>query len=390
MQLVEQHFINKKDNRFKEIDELSFKSKNLYNRALYLQNQSYQEHKVYINYNELDKLLQQEECYKQLPAKVSQQVLLNLHRNWLSYFEALKTYQKDNSKFKACPRPPKYKNKTDGRNVVIYTKQAIGKNNKLSKTEVEVNTSKKPDQIRIIPKRFGYMIEVVHTQEKVKLKQDKNKASIDLGLNNLISITSNCAKALIVNGRILKSINQYCNKLLSKNPSEKKRIQILKKHYFRSKNYLHHSSKTVLNYCLKNNITEVVIGYNEGWKESINCWKKDVKQNQKMVAFHQLLQMLKYKFELYGINVLETEESYTSQSSYYDNDPLPKYKDSVIPEFSGKRVKRGLYKLKDRSKINADLNGSLNIGRKVIHDYVVDRSLVARPLRVNPLKNLFL
>lgn len=112
MQLVEQHFINKKDKRFKEIDQLSFKSKNLYNRALYLQNQSYQEHKVYINYNELDKLLQQEECYKQLPAKVSQQVLLNLHRNWLSYFEALKTYQKDNSKFKACPRPPRIQKQT--------------------------------------------------------------------------------------------------------------------------------------------------------------------------------------------------------------------------------------------------------------------------------------
>lgn len=387
MQLVEQHFMNKKHKDFKEIDELSFKSKNLYNRALYLQNEIYQKHKIYVNYNELDKLIQKEDCYKQLPAKISQQILLNLHRNWLSFFEALKSYQKDNSKFNGCPKPPKYKNKKDGRNILIYTKQAIGKNNKLSKTNVEVNTNKEFDQIRIIPKRFGYIVEVIYKKEELKLKKNKNKASIDLGLNNLISITSNCANALIVNGRILKSINQYFNKLLSKNLSEKKRIQVLKKHYFRSKNYLHHSSKTVLNYCLKYNITEVVVGYNEGWKESINHWKKDVKQNQKMVAFYELLQMIKYKLELNGIKFIQTEESYTSQASYYDNDLLPVYGDKNIPEFSGKRVKRGLYKLKDGSMINADLNGSLNIGRKVIHDYVVDRSLVARPIRINPLRD---
>lgn len=119
----------------------------------------------------------------------------------------------------------------------------------------------------------------------MKLKQNKNKASIDLGLNNLISITSNCAKALIVNGRILKSINQYCNKLLSKNPSEKKRIQILTTFILVLNNYLHHSSKTVLNYCLKNNITEVVIGYNEGWKESINCWKNMLNKTKRWLRF---------------------------------------------------------------------------------------------------------
>lgn len=390
MQLTEQHFINKNHKDFNEIDQLSFYSKNLYNRALYLQNQAYQNSKLYVNYNELDKLLQKEDCYKQLPAKVSQQTLLNLHRNWLSFFEALKAYQVDKTKFNECPQPPKYKNKKDGRHVVVYTKQAVGKNNKLSKTSIEIKTSKDFDQVRIVPKRFGYMIEVVYTKEKLKLRKNKNKASVDLGLNNLISITSNCANALIVNGRILKSINQQCNRLLSKNLSEKKRIQVLKKHYFRSKNYLHHSTKTTLNYCLKHKISEVVIGYNQGWKESINKWRKDVKQNQKMVAFYELLQMLKYKLELHGINVIETEESYTSQSSYFDNDPLPKYGDSEIPVFSGKRVKRGLYKLKDGSFVNSDLNGSLNIGRKVIHEYVVDRSLVARPLKVNPLKNQLL
>jgi len=391
MQLVEKHFVNLK--HAKEIDLLAFKSKNLYNRSLYEQNQHYELTGDYLNYNALDKIMQEHESYKELPAKVSQQVLLNLHRNWLSYFEALKSYAKDPSKFEQCPCKPKYKHKTEGRNVLIYTKQAITKNNILSKTNIKINTTKDIQQVRITKKRFGYFIEVIYEQKEQKQRKNKSVASIDLGVNNLISITSNCAKALIINGRILKSINQYYNKTLAnanKNLSEKKRIQLLKKHYFRVQNYLHHSSSCTVKYCLNNNITHVIIGYNEGWKESANKFRKDTKQNMKYIPFLTLVHQLKYKLALVGIKVTLTEESYTSKASYFDNDPLPKYEknngESHEIKFSGKRVKRGLYRCKDKSLINADINGSLNIARKVIDNYVVNRSLVARPLKVNPLR----
>lgn len=390
MLISERHFVNQKNIDFNTIDQLAFKSKNIYNKALYLQNQHYLNHKIYINYNELDKLMQKEECYKQLPAKVSQQVLLNLHRNWLSFFKALESYKKNPSKFNAPPTPPKYKNKKDGRNLLVYTKQAISKQNILSKTTIKINTKKNIKEVRIINKRFGYFIEVLYEKEELKTKKNNNKASIDLGLNNLISMSSNCANALIVNGRILKSINQHCNKLLSFNPNRKLRNEILKKHYFRVKNYLHQSTSLIIKYLLKHNITEVIIGYNEGWKEGINHWKKSIKQNQKMIPYLELVKMIEYKCKLQGIDVVLTEESYTSQSSYYDNDPLPKYGDNNIPKFSGKRIKRGLYRSKDGFLLNADINGSLNIGRKVIHNYRVDRSLVARPLKLNPLKTFLI
>jgi putative transposase len=321
-----------------------------------------------------------------LPAKVSQQILLNLHRNWLSFFESLKSFKSNPEKFKEKPKPPKYKHKINGRNLLIYTKQAITKLNILSKTNIKINTKQNIQEVRIINKRFGYFIEVIYERNELKVKKNDKKAAIDLGLNNLITITSNCANALIINGRILKSINQYCNKMLAKPLGEKRRAEVLKKHYFRVKNYLHQSTSCLIKYLLKNNITKVVIGYNEQWKESINKWSKVVKQNQKMIPFLDLVNILTYKLKLNGINVILTEESYTSQSSYFDNDLLPCYGDKNIPEFSGKRVKRGLYKTKDGFLLNADINGSLNIGRKVIHDYLVDRSLVARPLKVNPLK----
>jgi len=127
MQLVEQHVINRKDPRFEVIDAAAFASKNLYNVALYAIRQAYIFEGRYLSYNEMDKRMQQHEAYKALPAKVSQQILMVLDRNWTSFREARKAYEEDPSKFTGRPKLPKYKHKTEGRNILVYTIQAISK-----------------------------------------------------------------------------------------------------------------------------------------------------------------------------------------------------------------------------------------------------------------------
>src|SRR6266700_6458717 len=127
MQLVEQHVIDKRDPRYSVIDQAAFKSKNLYNAALYETRQSFIHQGIYLNYNEMDRRMQSHEAYKALPAKVSQQILMVLEKNWKSFFETLEAYEEDPAKFTGHPRLPKYKHKTEGRNILIYTIQAISK-----------------------------------------------------------------------------------------------------------------------------------------------------------------------------------------------------------------------------------------------------------------------
>jgi IS605 OrfB family transposase len=319
--------------------------------------------------------MQKEECYQELPRKISQQTLMMLDRNWRSFFNANKEFKKNPNKFQAMPRPPRYLHKQNGRFPLIYTKQAINKGNKLSGTNITINTNKDYKEIRVVCKKFGFIIEVIYEKEEKKCKNNENHAHIDIGLNNLVTITSNLNSPILVNGRIAKSFNQYANKLLSRAKSDKKIKQILKKRYFRIENYFHKVSNFIVNYLLKNNISKLVIGYNELWKQKI---KSRNNQNFQYLPFLNLINKICYKCELAGINVIMTEESYTSKASFLDNDPL----DGSL--LSGKRLKRGLYKSKDGTLINADVNGSFNIGRKVFN-FTVDRSLVARPLKVMPL-----
>src|SRR5438105_942676 len=127
MQLVEQHVISRNDPRFAVIDEAAFKSKNLYNAANYEIRQSFIHDDAYLNYHEIQRRMQSHEAYKALPAKVSQQILMLLHHNWTSFFEAREAYKEDPSKFTGRPRLPKYKHKTEGRNILVYTVQALSK-----------------------------------------------------------------------------------------------------------------------------------------------------------------------------------------------------------------------------------------------------------------------
>jgi IS605 OrfB family transposase len=409
MQLVEQHIIDRNDPRYSVVDEAAFKSKNLYNAALYEIRQSFIHEGKYLNYNEVQRRMQSHEAYKALPAKVSQQILMVLDRNWKSFFEALEAYNEDPSKFLGRPKLPKYKHKTEGRNILVYTIQAISKRGlkrgliQPSMLAIEVQTKQRDiDQVRIVPRKGFYVVEVVYGRE---VKQaDVNPAyyaGIDIGMNNLVALTSNKPhfKSILVNGRPVKSINQFYNKRkadlqkqLGHTGITKRMERMTNKRNRRIDHYMHTASKRIIDILVKEGIGTLCIGKNDAWKQNSEMSKR-TNQNFVQIPHARFISMLTYKAELVGITVKVTEESYTSKASLLDLDPLPVWNESDEKHtFSGKRVKRGLYRASDGRTINADINGSGNIIRKVAPDAFGRRavedgkevlaSLVVHPVRI--------
>jgi putative transposase len=386
MQLAERHIIKSTEHRFAEIDELAFKSKNLYNAANYVIRQSFTYGWGYINYNEMNRLMKYHQAYKALPAKVSQQILMILDKNWKSFFEAVKAYKADSSKFSGRPKRPLYKDKAKGRNILIYTIQAISSKQlkkgiiKLSGTEILINTQVNPDlicQVRLVPKCDSYVIEVIYDEPESTVSNDLWAASIDLGLNNLVALTSNQPGfiPLLINGRPLKSINQFYNKRSSHLQSQLKgsrksspRIQRLTRcRHQKVDNYLHHTSRLIVDYLVAKQIGTLVIGKNAQWKTEIDLGKQ-TNQNFVSIPHARLIEMLEYKARLVGVKVIVQEESYTSKSNFLNLDPIPVYGHTGADDmvFSGKRIKRGLYKTSVGQLINSDVNGAYNILRKAI------------------------
>ncbi|MEG4168855.1 MULTISPECIES: transposase [unclassified Microcoleus] len=407
MQLTERHIIKSTEHRFAQIDELAFKSKNLYNVANYVIRQNFIYGWGYVNYNEMNRLMKSHEAYKTLPAKVSQQILMVLDKNWKSFFEAVKAYKVDYSKFTGRPKLPKYKDKVKGRNLLVYTIQAISSKQlkegilKLSGTELSIKTQLNPNQIcqvRLVPKCDSYVIEVIYDEPESTISNANSVASIDLGLDNLVALTSNQPGfiPLLINGRPLKSINQFYNKRKSRLQSQLKgnrqtspRIQRLTRcRNQKVDNYLHHASRVIVDHLVVNQIGTLVIGKNAQWKTDINLGKQ-TNQNFVSIPHSRLIEKLEYKSRLVGITVIVQEESYTSRSSFLGLDPIPVYgKTEKEPVFTGKRMKRGLYKTSTGRLINSDVNASYNILRKAIPNAFSNGigSCVVQPRRVNPLK----
>ncbi|NEQ41886.1 MAG: transposase, partial [Okeania sp. SIO3I5] len=224
MQLVERTIIKKNHPNYKSLDALAFLSKNLYNMANYIVRQEFINNGNYLDYNKVQKLLQSGVDYQAIPAKVSQQVLILLDKNWQSFFHAIRAYYQSPSKFKSRPQLPKYKHKKKGRNILVYTKQAISKPQLVKNQKILLSKSKlffdskinydSLQQVRIIPKLNYYVIEVVYESVEVKLDlYNYYVASVDLGVNNLATVTSNKKgfQPFIINGRPVKSINQFYN-----------------------------------------------------------------------------------------------------------------------------------------------------------------------------------
>jgi putative transposase len=411
MQLVEQHVISQSDPRYGAIDEAAFKSKNLYNAGNYEVRQSYILAGKYLNYNEVQKRMQSHEAYKALPAKVSQQVLKQLDHDWDAFFKARKAYNEDPSKFLAPPKIPGYKHKTQGRNMLVYTIQAISKPAlrqgvvKPSMLSIEVQTKQKDiDQVRIVPRKGFYVVEVVYGKEvKPAPVNPAYYAGIDIGMNNLVALTSNKPgfRPVVVNGRPVKSINQFYNKRkaelqsqLRRKGTTKRMERLANKRNRRIDHYMHTASKRIVDLLVKEEIGVLCIGKNDRWKNEANMGKR-TNQNFVSIPHARFIAMLTYKAELVGITVKITEESYTSKASLLDLDPLPVRDPNNGGEkhtFSGKRVKRGLYRASDGRKLNADINGAGNIIRKVAPDAFglravedgkeVLASLVVHPVRI--------
>ncbi len=391
MQLVEQHVIDRKDPRYVVIDEAAFKSKNLYNAALYQIRQSFIHEGKYLNYNEMDHRMQSHEAYKALPAKVSQQILMLLDKNWTAFFEAREAYKEDPSTFTGRPKLPKYKHKTEGRNILVYTIQAISQGKKglkrgiikPSQLPITFKTKQDPatiDQVRIVPRNGYYVVEVIYTKEPVQAKVDPSFCvGIDLGVTNLAAIASNREGFIprLVNGRPIKAWNQWYNKrmkeLKKKLPKEEReRVTKQMERITNTRNrqinhYLHTASKRMIDFLAKEGVGTIVIGKNPLWKQETGMGKRN-NQNFVSIPHARFIEMLTYKAALVGIQVEVQEESYTSQASFVDLDPIPTYKPNDEEEhlFSGKRIGRRnrLYRTKDGRKICADVNGAYNILRK--------------------------
>lgn len=334
MQLVEQHIIKKNDDRYKILDEVCFKSKNLYNSALYEIRQHFFNTKQFLNWFSIDKMFKEkkQDDYYSLPCKVSQQTLKLLNQNFKSFFSLLK--KKNYTKKKSIP---KYLDKSKGRFVVVYTNQAISKKElrngviHLSGTDVKIKTNINGDdiaQVRIVPKNSYYKVEVIYDVEEIdELKDNDKYCAIDLGVNNLATVSFNDSKPFIINGKPLKSINQFYNKRkaelqskLSGNRKTTNKINsITRKRNNKIKNYLHKASRCIVNHLVSNNVNTLIIGKNDNWKQETNIGKKN-NQNFVSIPHFQFVEMISYKCKLVGIAVMMTEESYTSKCSFIDNE----------------------------------------------------------------------
>ena len=398
MQLVESTVIKKSDPRYALLDDLCFRAKNLYNSGLYEVRQHYFETKKFLNYNSLDKKFNTEkkEEYYALPTKVSQQVLRSIDRNFKSFFGLLKS-EKTKGKKKSIPD---YLDKVRGRVTATFTIQAISKKGlnkgviKLSGVDCEFKTKVNPlciDQARVVPRNGYYKVEVVYTvTEKPKKKDNGRYTAIDLGVNNLATVSSNVVKPYIVNGRPLKSINQYANKKAAqlqqeidttkegngKNNLIEQKHKIFHKRDNKVNNYLHKASRFIVNQLVSNEIHTLIVGKNNDWKQETNIGRRN-NQNFVEIPHSRFIDMLTYKCNLEGINVVITEESYTSKCSFLDNEKICKHADG---EYAGKRIKRGLFRSASGKLINADLNGSLNILRKVIGEFKYSIKVCSTPL----------
>ena len=383
MRLVEQHRIDRHDPRFATIDAAAFASKNLYNAALYQTRQAFIHHRQVIAYEELARDMKTSVEFRALPAKVAQWVLRQVALAWKSYFAACAAWEEDPTRFLGHPKLPKYLPK-QGRNLLTYSEQAISRATKHrgyvvpSGLDIRVETRRTAiDQVRIVPHASHYTVEVVYERPLTPADIDPTRiAAIDIGLNNLAAVTANQPGIvpLLVNGRPVKAVNQWYNKrraqLQAKLPAGvfvSRQLDILADKRARQiTGYLHVASRRLVDWLVGQRIGTLIIGKNDGWKQTIGLGKR-TNQNFVFVPHARFIEMLRYKAELLGIQVQITEESYTSQASFLDGDPLPVYDPAKpTPVFSGRRVKRGRYRAADGRRINADVNGAYNILRKVV------------------------
>lgn len=372
--------------------ELCRTAKNLTNQAIYNVRQHYLQEKQYLKYEANYHELKNSDNYKLLNSNMAQQTLKNVDAMFKSFFALIKLAKQGKYNFKHI-KLPKYLPKNSYSNLIIGQIR-IKDDNILTipysyafrkKYEIKIQIkipqileNKKIKEIQIIPKFNARFFEIQYTyeieEENIKLNTN-NALAIDLGVNNLCTCVTNTGKSFIVDGRKLKSINQFFNKQNAKLQSIKDKQNIKKqtkqqylisrKRKNRIDDYVNKTCRYIINYCLAHDIGTLVIGYNQSFQNKTNLGKRN-NQIFTQLPFGKIREKLEYLCKRYNINYILQEESYTSKASFFDNDELPTYNadNPQTYEFSGKRIKRGLYQTKNNYCFNADCNGALNILRK--------------------------
>lgn len=406
VQQVEKHIIKKSHAYYDMFCKFTHQSKNLYNHANYLVRQKFVETGKWLRYQQLDKLLKQDSDYPDytnMPtAQSAQQTLRLLDTNWKSFFKSIKDWSRNKDKYSGKPKLPKYKPK-DGQMVLVLTNQQVKqKGNQLRFPKsfggftvtprcVTLPNFEKLNQVRIVPRNQVFCVEIVYSifVDDTVFRDNGRIMSIDLGLDNLATVVTNTGlQPMLINGKGLKSINQYYNKqnahyqriakqMNGKNYTNRLH-QLTRKRNFKIEDALHKISRFIVGVALENDITTIVIGNNKNWKQSISLSRRT---NQSFVTIpHQkLIEQIVYKAQLQGIRVIRTEESYTSGTSFLDGE-------SPVKEFYDKkrRIYRGLFRSNQGVFVNADVNAGYQIMKKVFPNVFADgiEGVVLHPVRV--------
>ena len=376
---------------YHSIKELCHIAKNLANQAIYNVRQYYFTEGEYLNYEKNYSLLKTSDNYKMLNSNMAQQILKEVDGSFKSFFGLLKLAKKGKYAFKDCKLP--YYLPKDG-----YTTLVIGfvrlRGNKLilpfsntyKKTHKAIEITippvlidKKVKEIRIIPKSNARFFEIQYIYEAECVQRNLNPSNalaLDLGINNLVTAVSSKGKSFIIDGKKLKSINQWYNKENTRLQSIKDKQRFGKKTTNRQKtitrnrnnkvnDYMSKVARKIINYCILNDIGTLVVGYNETFQRNSNIGKAN-NQTFVNIPYGKLREKLEYLCELNGITYVKQEESYTSKASFWDKDEIPVYNDDnpKVYMFSGIRIHRGMYQCANGKRINADVNGALNILRK--------------------------
>ena len=397
---------------YKSIKELCHIAKNLANQAIYNVRQYYFAEGEYLNYEKNYALLKTSDNYKLLNSNMAQQILKEVDGSFKSFFGLLKLAKKGKYSFRDC-KLPKYLPKDGYTTLVIGfvrlngNKLILPYSNSYSKTHKRVEITippilldKKVKEIRIIPKANARFFEIQYTYEAECVQRNlntNNALALDLGINNLVTAVSNSGKSFIIDGKKLKSINQWYNKQNARLQSVKDKQHFGRKPTNRQRaicrarnnkvnDYMNKVARKIIDYCIKNDIGTLVVGYNETFQKSSHMGKQN-NQSFVNIPYGQLRFKLEYLCELNGITYVKQEESYTSKASFWDKDNIPVYNNDNPQSyvFSGKRIHRGMYQCANGKCLNADVNGALNIMRKsnvVSLNTLYARGEVDTPVRI--------
>ena len=394
------------------IRELCHTAKNLANEAIYNVRQHYFTEGEFLKYEKNYTLLKNSPNYKALNSNMAQQILKEVDGSFQSFFGLLKLVKQGKYAFTDC-KLPHYLPKDGYTTLIIGFVRLKGNqlilpfSNSFKKTHKSVEITIPPilldktiKEIRMIPKANARFFEIQYIYEAECIQRNlntNNALALDLGINNLVTAVSNSGQSFIIDGKRLKSINQWFNKENARLQSIKDKQHFSRKPTNRQKavarnrnnkvnDYMNKTVRRVIDYCIINNIGTLVVGYNETFQHNSHIGKQN-NQNFVNIPYGQLRNKLEYLCKRNDIVFVKQEESYTSKSSFWDRDDLPVYNADNPKEypFSGRRLHRGLYKTASGKTINADVNGALNIMRKssvVDMNILYSRGEVDTPIRI--------